>query len=224
MRRHKTYLATTAVLLLAANSAWAQLRGGFQAAPHCNLSPGFRGSLADTAFSHGHLPMFGANPLAPNRPVHFPALCPPRFPTLCCGNTLPVYVPIFVSYGNGYGYGVPRNGAYAPVAPAPPPAALPPTLISGPAQAGTTIRLDVWVPADAEVWVGDQKLAGLGIMRRFVSGSLTPGIYTYEVTMRRWKDEQPVTETRKVIVQSGDWRSVDFTQPNAANAGRSASR
>lgn len=213
MRRQGLFaLAGVVALLVAAGSAPAQLRAG----PPCSPSTIGRGFGGATSIH-----FFGPTPSPGSLAGRFPPppSCPPKLSPVFVGAFVPVYHPYYYPYGAGYasngGYGIPQNG-YASSSYAPAGAGSSGPVLSA-VQAGTTVRLDVWVPADADVWVGDQKLTQTGLQRRYVA-SLGPGTSTLEVTARWLKDGQLVTETRRVIVQAGELQSVNFPAPPAKDA------
>ncbi len=80
--------------------------------------------------------------------------------------------------------------------------------------ADDTARVEVRLPADAELWFEGQKTAQTGSDRSFHSPELQPGEnYVYNVHARWQADGKPVDETRKVTVHAGDHVVVNLTQP-----------
>jgi uncharacterized protein (TIGR03000 family) len=89
----------------------------------------------------------------------------------------------------------------APEAPAPPP--------TGEA------RLDVRVPAGAELWVEGKRMSQTGEYRQFVSPPLEPGKdYAYRMRVRWIENGREVERTRDVVVRPGDQLDVDLTRPD----------
>jgi len=80
--------------------------------------------------------------------------------------------------------------------------------------ADNSARIQVRVPADAEVLVGGERTRQRGTDRLFSSPPLTPGkTYSYEVTARWREGDRPVEQTRKVRVRANGMSFVDFTRP-----------
>ena len=136
--------------------------------------------------------------------------------------------------GVGLGYGYPYYPAGYPVyidpgyygpagcaAPPPPPPAGP-----APAAGGGLVQVSagdvlfsIRVPANADVWINGEKTTQSGPQREFLSSGLAPG-RTYTFTIRaRWAvpDGTTVQLERRVSVQGGERRTVDFLMP-ASNA------
>jgi uncharacterized protein (TIGR03000 family) len=65
--------------------------------------------------------------------------------------------------------------------------------------------IDVRVPANAEVFIDDQKTKQSGPMREFVTPSLNPGQeYSYDIRARWMENGQEVVRDRKVTFHAGD--------------------
>jgi uncharacterized protein (TIGR03000 family) len=81
---------------------------------------------------------------------------------------------------------------------------------------GAVVKVDVRVPADAELWFEGQKTNQTGAERTFQSPPLEPGQkYVYDVRAR-WKENgKEVEQTRKVRVRAGERVTVDFTKPDS---------
>lgn len=92
---------------------------------------------------------------------------------------------------------------------APPPAELPAEMPSG-----QELVLRVHVLPSATVWVNGGLTTTTGEFREFISTGLQPGrTYTYTVRAK-WSDGQlSFDQTRRVKVQGGEVRSVDFAGP-----------
>jgi uncharacterized protein (TIGR03000 family) len=146
-------------------------------------------------------------------------------------------------YG-GYGYGYPACAAYpVPVAVPPVPAApaagvpelLPVPLPDDPtstaaasskqdpyyttskAPPSNTARLRILLPADAQLWLGDEKMSPSGSERLFVSPELTPGKpYNYRVKARWTQDGRSVEQTAKVKVYANKTTTVEFRAPRVS--------
>lgn len=79
-----------------------------------------------------------------------------------------------------------------------------------------TAKVEVRVPADAEIWFEGQKTSQTGSDRIYSSPSLDAGQdYSYEVRARWSADGKPVDQTRKVAVHAGDHVLVDFLSTGA---------
>ena len=80
----------------------------------------------------------------------------------------------------------------------------------------TRARVEVLVPADAQVWFNGNPTAQRGEQRDFASPPLTPGRdYTYEIRAR-WNDNgRVVDQTRSIIVRANARIGVDFGQPES---------
>ena len=85
--------------------------------------------------------------------------------------------------------------------------------ISPPISAVTdnTARVEVRLPADAQLWFDGQPTAQKGADRSFRSPTLKPGDdYVYDVRARWDADGKPVDVTRHVTVHAGDHAVVDL--------------
>ena len=86
--------------------------------------------------------------------------------------------------------------------------------------ADTEVTLIVRVPAAATVWVNGVKTNQNGPRREFTSSGLTPGrSYTYSVRVH-WdeQDGNAVDNERRITVQAGERRSIDFGSAPAVAA------
>jgi uncharacterized protein (TIGR03000 family) len=119
-------------------------------------------------------------------------------------------------YGAGYfpppadGFGA---GAFGPGLAAVPGAGAPPAADMPPLTAEDVV-LHVHVPPAATVWINGIKTATTGEFREFMSTGLAPGkSYTYIVRVK-WSDGPlEFDQTRKIKVQGGEVRNVDFAAP-----------
>jgi uncharacterized protein (TIGR03000 family) len=135
--------------------------------------------------------------------------------------------PYYPYYPYGYEYPVYVDPAAGPVPyPAYPPAGWvpgqpPPAGPGNPAAAGpvrltdSDVLLRIRVPADAIVRINGAPTAQQGMRREFVSSGLIPGrSYTFVVTAQ-WTEPngRTVEQERRISVQGGDRRTVDFLSP-----------
>ena len=84
-----------------------------------------------------------------------------------------------------------------------------------PVKQSAPAKLEVRVPANAELWVEGGKTSQNGAMRSFISPELQPGkAFTYTIRAH-WVSPtgQLVDETRQVKVQAGRQTMVDFLKP-----------
>ncbi len=72
--------------------------------------------------------------------------------------------------------------------------------------------IDVQLPADAELWFDDKKMAQTGSYRMFTTPELQPGkIFGYKVRARWFVRGHPVDDTREILMRPGERRTVRFT-------------
>jgi uncharacterized protein (TIGR03000 family) len=152
-------------------------------------------------------------------------------------------------YGSWYGYGdytTPGPVTYpgmnpmtAPSAPAPPGPSTPGTTTPGtttpgtgtppgtgapagvtpPRPGGTSARLIIEKPADAQLYVDDRPVKSDGARETFSTPSLDPAqSYYYMVRVEMVRDGKPVTENRRVIVRAGETVQETFREPGVATA------
>jgi uncharacterized protein (TIGR03000 family) len=95
--------------------------------------------------------------------------------------------------------------------------------LSPSAPSDSPANLTVNVPADAEIWLGETKMASTGSVRVFYSPPLTPGRqYTYDIRAH-WKDNgRDITQTQNVDVTAGGDLHVTFPLPSVAAASAKA--
>jgi uncharacterized protein (TIGR03000 family) len=78
-------------------------------------------------------------------------------------------------------------------------------------QGGTVAHITVQVPADAEVWIEDQKTQQSGGSRWFVSPPLARGqVFEYRIRARWKEDGKAVEQTQRLSVQAGEQLTVSF--------------
>ena len=76
-----------------------------------------------------------------------------------------------------------------------------------------TAKVEVRVPADAEIWFEGQRTSQSGTKRMYSSPALESGQdYIYEIHARWNADGKEVDQTRKVTVHAGDHVLVDFVR------------
>lgn len=121
-------------------------------------------------------------------------------------------------YGGGYGY-APSYDSYSPANINPDYSGGVQTQSSYTPNVNTTARLDIRVPADAQVWVDDFQVQQTGAFRQLVTPPVLEQGKTYHYNLKAtWNaNGQPVTEERKINVQAGLASLVDFTKPEAPN-------
>jgi uncharacterized protein (TIGR03000 family) len=82
------------------------------------------------------------------------------------------------------------------------------------------VLLSIRVPADATVRINGVPTTQMGPRREFMSSGLSPGrTYTFVVTAH-WTESsgKPVALERRISVQGGERRNVDFTTVCSSNA------
>jgi len=85
-------------------------------------------------------------------------------------------------------------------------------------QAGrTTVILEVLLPEDARLFIEDQEMPGRGALRRFESGPLSPGKYTYTLKAIVAGPNGAQTMTRDIDVRPGDFEEIDFRPRKAGD-------
>jgi len=106
-------------------------------------------------------------------------------------------------------------------------------LLGGLATAGfgqdtdNAVRITAKVPAQAEVWIGDQKMTQTGVDRQFVSPPLaqSDGNYYYEIRVR-WQqaDGQIMDRGRRVYFRPGDAVTIQFRTDREEAAARTGTK
>jgi uncharacterized protein (TIGR03000 family) len=90
---------------------------------------------------------------------------------------------------------------------------------TGPGEKGETqqslaARFRVRVPAQAELWFGDQKTKRQGTVREFITGPLDPNrIYPFRVRARWVEDGITVEKTLRVRAIAGNRVVINFIRP-----------
>jgi uncharacterized protein (TIGR03000 family) len=80
-------------------------------------------------------------------------------------------------------------------------------------------RVEVLVPADAEVWFNGDPTTQRGAQRHFTSPPLTPGRdYQYEIRARWTEDGRTVDQTRTIVVHANARVGVDFNRAEPVSA------
>ncbi len=134
-------------------------------------------------------------------------------------------VRLGIGIGLPIGYPYPYYGSPVYVQPAPvyvqaAPAAPTPQPLPPPSdQADGRARLQILVPADAEVWLNGSPTTQRGEQRLFESPALAPGRdYQYEIRARWTERGRAVDRTRTVGVRADARVVVDFGQAEAVPA------
>jgi uncharacterized protein (TIGR03000 family) len=76
-----------------------------------------------------------------------------------------------------------------------------------------TVIVEVYLPAEARLFVEGQETRATGPVRRFVSPPLPPGKYTYTLKAIIPGPNGPRTVTRRIDVRPGDFESIDLRDP-----------
>jgi uncharacterized protein (TIGR03000 family) len=83
--------------------------------------------------------------------------------------------------------------------------------LSGQAQSNRAVRINVTVPANAEILFGNFKTTQSGAQRAFVSPPLDRGRdFTYDITAKWQEGDRQVVRTRHVTVHAGDVVNLSF--------------
>jgi uncharacterized protein (TIGR03000 family) len=84
------------------------------------------------------------------------------------------------------------------------------------AQAAAPASIEMIVPADARVWIGDEATTPQGAERHFVTPSLEVGARYYYVIRVQWTEGGKTLErSRRVSFVSGDQIRIDLVQTDA---------
>ena len=76
-----------------------------------------------------------------------------------------------------------------------------------------TVTVEVYLPADARLFIEGQEMRSEGPMRRFTSPPLAPGQYIYTIKAIIPGPNGPRTVTSRVDVRPGDFESIDLREP-----------
>jgi uncharacterized protein (TIGR03000 family) len=76
-----------------------------------------------------------------------------------------------------------------------------------------TVRLEVYLPECARLFIEGQEMNSQGPKRRFVSPPLSPGKYAYNIKAIVPGPNGPQTVTRRIDVRPGDFESIDLRPP-----------
>lgn len=77
----------------------------------------------------------------------------------------------------------------------------------------TTVRLEIYLPPNARLFIEGQETRSKGPKRLFVSPPLAPGKYTYTIKAIIPEPNGPRTVTRQLDVRPGDFESIDLRAP-----------
>jgi uncharacterized protein (TIGR03000 family) len=81
----------------------------------------------------------------------------------------------------------------------------------------TRARLIVEVPPDARLFIDDMPVKANPGVQTFDTPALEPGrLFYYVVRVEAMRDGQPVSQTRRIIVRSGQVARADFKASEAA--------
>jgi uncharacterized protein (TIGR03000 family) len=73
------------------------------------------------------------------------------------------------------------------------------------------VRLNLSVPANAQIWIEDVKTDRTGTFRQFASPPIAPGQdYTYDIKVVWTQDGKEVTQARHLTVHAGDVINLTF--------------
>jgi uncharacterized protein (TIGR03000 family) len=82
------------------------------------------------------------------------------------------------------------------------------------------VQVNIQVPADADVWIGDAMTKQKGANRSFVSPPLKANqSYTYEIRARWMENGKPVDWTRRLVVRAGETFDVNFNSLGRSYSG-----
>ena len=117
----------------------------------------------------------------------------------------------YTSGYNGYGpdyYGQPPAGYDPSMASPGGPGGAPPGIVN---LTDSDVLLSVRVPANATVWLNGDQTTQTGPRREYISSGLTPGkTYTFEIQAQWEQNGKVMNFKKKVPVQGGERRTVDF--------------
>src|SRR5262245_30351556 len=82
------------------------------------------------------------------------------------------------------------------------------------ASSSSPARLEVHLPAEAQLWVDGKKTNQTGATRKFTTPTLTPNRDFYYELRAEWNEQgRTVADTRRVTVRAGERVKVDVTTP-----------
>lgn len=76
-----------------------------------------------------------------------------------------------------------------------------------------TVRVEIYLPPCARLFIEGQEMKSQGPKRRFVSPPLSPGKYVYTIQAVIAGRDGPQTVTRRLDVRPGDFESIDLRPP-----------
>ncbi|MBL8798717.1 MAG: TIGR03000 domain-containing protein [Planctomycetia bacterium] len=89
-----------------------------------------------------------------------------------------------------------------------------PSVVLPAAPVNASVRLQVIVPENAQVWVDNHKTSSTGTNRYFDSPPLDPArVYSYTLKAEWQQDGKPMSAEKTVSVTAGSQPVVDFTKP-----------
>jgi uncharacterized protein (TIGR03000 family) len=179
-------------------------RGGVYRGPYGHVGYGYRGYHYRPYWGVGVLGLYGLGGYGYGYPYSSYGYAYPY----ATYNNYSVAPPVITT--PGIDYPVITSSGYAPST-----EAVAPSAYAAPAD--NAARLQVTVPAGAEVWVDGEQTTQTGTSRTFVSPPLTPGRdFVYTVRARWMTDSGPKEEAREVRVRANQTSQVDFTAPAPA--------
>ncbi len=113
----------------------------------------------------------------------------------------------------------PRGASQAPAlkAPAPKADAPKPTPAPAPQKKDGQARMTIQVPADAVVFLNNQRMKLTGSTRQFISPKLpTDKAYAYTVRVEVVRDGKTVATEQRQIIRAGESYSLTFIEQNGA--------
>jgi uncharacterized protein (TIGR03000 family) len=203
--------AAVAVILLLGSAGSAPAQHG-----HGGFHGGYHGGYYHGGYWHGgYWRPYG----------YYPGWYRP-YPFIGIGFGFGLYAPYYGSYV----YPLAPGAVYDPYAPAlaysspagTPPAGPPPAGQTGPAPQqfdrpppDSAGHLQLLVPANADVFIDGNRVAGTGTTREIVTPTLKANTrYTYKISVQ-YTDAQgkQQNDTRDITFQANDWFAIDFTRP-----------
>jgi uncharacterized protein (TIGR03000 family) len=94
-----------------------------------------------------------------------------------------------------------------------------PATPTAPPKTGTSAKVIIEKPADAKIYVDNQLVKSEGTRQSFVTPVLDPSqAYYYTVRVESVRDGKPSSETRRLIVRSGETAQATFAEPAIVTA------